>query len=155
MIIEMSKVRLLGPRARLPDVLLALQDLNLLHLCAPPAEGPLAPLALSPRQERERRNLVRALGDIDHVLTELRQGAGPLARAAGPATAEAMVRWARLAGRVRRAVDRLASRATTLEEERALILKYEHFFSAFRALLETEGRWILSSQSALVLAARG
>jgi V/A-type H+-transporting ATPase subunit I len=42
---------------------------------------------------------------------------------------------------VRRSCERLSQRRAALEEERALILKYEHFFSAFRALLESESRW--------------
>jgi V/A-type H+-transporting ATPase subunit I len=42
---------------------------------------------------------------------------------------------------VRHTTDQLKSRATGLEEERALILKYQGFFSAFRPLLENEARW--------------
>jgi V/A-type H+-transporting ATPase subunit I len=42
---------------------------------------------------------------------------------------------------VHQATDRLKLRATQIEEERALILKYQGFFSAFRPLLENEARW--------------
>jgi V/A-type H+-transporting ATPase subunit I len=42
---------------------------------------------------------------------------------------------------VRRAADRLKARATVIEEERALILKYREFFFAFRPMLEDEARW--------------
>ena len=51
MIIEMSKVRILGPRERLSDVLRALQDLGILHLAAPTAAQPLTALQLSPLQD--------------------------------------------------------------------------------------------------------
>jgi V/A-type H+-transporting ATPase subunit I len=138
----MSKVRVLGPRERLTAVLTMLQDLNLLHLSAPPAHGPLAPLGLTAAQGRERAHLERALGNVDWVLGQLgisRMPAGaPKARR--PELPE-FARWARLAGRLRRHVERLRAREASLEEERALILKYEHFFSAFRQLLETQARW--------------
>lgn len=141
MIIRMSKVRLLGPRELLPDVLLALQELSVLHLCPPPMEGPLVPLALTPGQERQRRHLLSALEDIEYVLSELGPRAASPTRPAAPATGADFARWARLAGRLRRAIRRIDARVAALEEERALILKYQHFFSAFRALLESEARW--------------
>jgi len=122
-------------------VLLALQDLNLLHLSPPAAEGPVSSFTLGPARERERGHLTRAIEHIERALDALGVAAGSAPRLTGaPATAE-FARWARLGWQVRRAVDRLAARATSLEEERALILKYEHFFSAFRVLLESEARW--------------
>jgi V/A-type H+-transporting ATPase subunit I len=134
----MAKVRILGPRERLTDVVEALQDLNLLHL-APPAEvGPLGRVQLSPREERERRQLQRALADVEMVLEELRPAP---ARGEHRATAADLARWARLAGQARRDVERLSARAIALAEERALILKYQQFFAAFRTLLEAEARW--------------
>ncbi|HXF96360.1 MAG TPA: V-type ATPase 116kDa subunit family protein [Gemmatimonadales bacterium] len=143
MILTMSKVRLLGPRDRLDDVLRVLQDLGILHLAAPESAGALAPLELSPREARERRQLHRILEDLEHALAELRPPGPPASRGreAGRAGPAEFARWARLAGRVRREAERLAARAAALEEERALILKYRHFFSAFRALLESEARW--------------
>lgn len=41
MILAMAKVRLLGPRDKLPDVLRILQDLGVLHLSSPPVAEPL------------------------------------------------------------------------------------------------------------------
>jgi V/A-type H+-transporting ATPase subunit I len=143
-IIEMAKVRVLGPRDRLPEVLAVLQDLGLLHLAAPARAGPLAPLELSPAQERERRHLRRALEDVAYALAELGLAGGPAPPAPPaplPRRGADLTRWARLAGRVRRQLERLKARAAALDEERALILKYQHFFSAFRALLESEARW--------------
>jgi len=140
-ILAMSKVRILGPRARLDDVLRALQDLNLVHLSTPDTPTPLATVSLTTAQERERRHLRAALLDVEQALEALAATTGPLAAGpAIPATGD-FARWARLAGRVRRETDRLKTRAAELEDERALILKYQHFFSAFRALLESEARW--------------
>jgi V/A-type H+-transporting ATPase subunit I len=142
-IIEMSKVRVLGPRERLPDVLRTLQDLSLLHL-APPTVTPGAPLEraqLATREERERRQLLDVIADIDATLAELRVSANPPLRAASRAAPGELVRWARLAGRVRREAERLRLQLVALEEEQALILKYQQFFSAFRSLLEAEARW--------------
>ncbi|HJQ66120.1 MAG TPA: V-type ATPase 116kDa subunit family protein [Gemmatimonadales bacterium] len=140
MIIAMSKLRILGPRERLEDVLRVLQDLSLLHLSAPEAV-PLQHPELSPEQERERRHLQVALENVEHALTALEIRDGGSAAPAPAATRADLVRWARLGWRVRRETERLAARVAALEEERALIMKYQHFFSAFRALLESESRW--------------
>jgi V/A-type H+-transporting ATPase subunit I len=42
---------------------------------------------------------------------------------------------------VRREAERLRIQLIALDEEKSLILKYQQFFSAFRALLEAESRW--------------
>jgi len=139
-ILAMAKVRILGPRDRLVDVLEALQDLNVLHLAAPGEVGALGRVTLTPREERERRQLRRALTDVETVLEDLRPAPAP-ARGERRATAAELARWARLAWQARREVDRLSARAIALAEERALILKYQQFFSAFRTLLEAEARW--------------
>lgn len=137
----MSKVRMLGARELLPEVLVALQVLNLLHLSRPPVEEPLVPGALTAAQERQRRHLTSALEDVDQALAQLDAAAGPVPRSLAPPTTANFARWARLAWRVRRSGQRLRVRETELGEERALILKYQRFFSAFRALLENEARW--------------
>lgn len=140
MIIEMSKLRILGPRERLEDVLRVLQDLNLLHLSAPEAL-PLAHPELTPEQDRERRHLQAALENVEQALAALAIREAGVVAAPGVIARSELVRWARLGWRVRRETERLAARAAALEEERALIMKYQHFFSAFRALLESESRW--------------
>jgi V/A-type H+-transporting ATPase subunit I len=138
----MSKVRVIGPRERLSDVLHTLQDLSILHLAAPGATQPVVPLALSPAQERERRHLHDALDDIDWTLTELGVAGGPGAPSRPVAASMAeLARWVRLARQVRRAVERLKIRTAALKEEQALILKYRHFFSAFGSLLESGAQW--------------
>jgi V/A-type H+/Na+-transporting ATPase subunit I len=141
MIMAMSKLRVLGPRERLTDVLRVLQDLSLLHLATPqmPPDAPLGRAILNSAEERERRHLRAIVADIEAALEELQ------VRAAHPATTRASAadfpRWARLAWRVRREAERLRLQLIALEEEKALIKKYEAFFSAFRALLEAETRW--------------
>jgi len=143
MIIAMSKLRILGPRERLPDVLRALQDLSLLHLAAPQVtpDAALGRAALNPAEERERRHLQQVVGDIDAALDGLHVRPTSAPQAIARATAPDLVRWARLAWRVRREAERLRLHVAALEEEKALILKYQQFFSAFRALLEAETRW--------------
>jgi len=140
-ILPMSKLRILGPRQRLDEVFRALQDLNLLHLSAPESAGPLESSRLDARQERHRDQLRRALADVEAVLAALQAGRGTVGKAPPAPTASDFARWARLAGRVRRETDHLTTREAELDDERALILKYQHFFSAFRALLESESRW--------------
>jgi V/A-type H+/Na+-transporting ATPase subunit I len=138
MIIEMVKVRLLGPRERLPEVLGTLQDLGVLHLAPPSGGTPLPPEDLGAAQQREQRHLQGVLDDVEWDLAELRAPPPLLTAAAGAAE---YARWARMARRVRRALERTRARAATLEEERALILRYQQFFAAFRSFLETERRW--------------
>lgn len=140
MIIAMSKVRVLGPRDRLADVLRTLQDLGTLHLAPPAAVRPLTPLALSAAQERERRHLWHALDDVERAMAELGIATGPSHGAGAPSPTD-IARWARLGWRVRRTAERLKGERAALDEERALILKYQQFFSAFRSLLESEARW--------------
>lgn len=142
MILDMAKVRIIGPRNLLPDVLRSLQGLGVLHLTPPQSTG-LSLAELSGRQLRERRHLLAVLDDVGAVLAEL---GGLLSSTPRPVprtacTAREFARWARLASRVRRETDRLKADATGIEEERALILKYQTFFSAFRPLLENESRW--------------
>ncbi len=136
MIIEMSKVRVLGPRERLADVLRTIQDLNLLHLAAPTAGAELDHARLAPADDRLRRDLGRVLADIDATGVVL-----PPVRSVARAQPADFVRWARLAWRVRQRAERLRAELAAVEEEKALILKYQQFFSAFRSLLEAESRW--------------
>jgi len=143
MILTMAKVRILGPRDRLPDVLRSLQSLAVLHLTPPAPVAPLTQTALSGHQERERRHLLSAIEDVHAALAELAQFLPAAHRPTAPiegSTAD-FARWARLGSQVRRTAETLKVRTAGLEEERALILKYQGFFSAFRPLLENEARW--------------
>ncbi|HTH64737.1 MAG TPA: V-type ATPase 116kDa subunit family protein [Gemmatimonadales bacterium] len=139
MIIAMAKLRILGPRERLEEVLRVLQDLSLIHLSSPEA-APLARVQLTTAQERERRHLASALDDVERALSALSVSEGS-ASALTSVTRADLAKWVWLASRLRRETERLAARTTALEEERALIMKYQQFFSAFRALLESETLW--------------
>lgn len=115
-----------------------LQDLGLMHLADPKPGDVLRASRLSPRQERERRQLTRVLDDLDAIDGAARP------RPAGGDTAPNVgdfARWARLARRVRRAYERLEIGRAALTEERALILKYRDFFAAFESLMSAERGW--------------
>ncbi|HEY7479903.1 MAG TPA: V-type ATPase 116kDa subunit family protein [Gemmatimonadales bacterium] len=133
MIVKMSKVRILGPRDRLGEVLGVLQDTGVLHLSPPRPTLPLRSIELTAAQQRLHRNLRRVLADLDAVGTALPPTVPPR-DAPAPATSE-LARWARLVGRVRRMTDRLAGRVAALEEERALLLKYRQLFASLAPLL--------------------
>lgn len=140
MIIEMSKVRVLGPRPDLPKVVQALQDFGLLHLAAAPRDERLTAVHLSREDQRERRNLRRILQDLDAI-----SEAWPLPRVAAERASAGLrsadyALWARGARRARRALERLRAETAALHEERALIQKYRAFFRAFESLLESVAR---------------
>ena len=131
----MLRVRVMGPRERLPEVLGVVQDVGLLHLAPAPEAGPLHLSSLSPVQSRRRRQLMRILEDAEAVL----EGSVP-APAAVPADAGRpgeCARWARLARRVRRSIARLGDRASALQEEQAMLERYQGFFGAFESLLRS------------------
>jgi len=66
-IVKMSKIRILGPRDRLPEVLRVLQDTGVLHLSPPRPTPPLLSIELTPSQQRLHRNLRRVLSDLDAI----------------------------------------------------------------------------------------
>lgn len=138
MIVRMSKVRILGPAARMSEVVGVLQNIGILHLSAPRTTSPLPPATLTPTQQRHRRNLRRALADLDAIETAFPL-TGPPPVGTEPSTTTDLAAWARLAGRVRRATDRIAGQVAALEDERALLLKYRQLLGALESLLPTLG----------------
>jgi len=151
MIIPMAKVRLLGARARLPDVLASLQDLGVLHLDDTATTESLQPLALTARQRRLHRQLVRMLDDIDTALATF----GSISRRSVTAgSADPLPPLARLARRARLAAERIASRSAGLAEEKALILKYRDFFAAFASALAGVAHYPHLTTYAVVVPAR-
>lgn len=136
MILAMARVRILGPRERLPAVLEALQDLGVMHLAAPHENPLLEPVARSSREERWRHHLTGALEDAATAIRLLGAAeAGPLAPAA---MLPPLVRQLR---RIRRQAERLVARIQGLEEEQALLARYDAVFHAFEPLLSTQPRW--------------
>ena len=124
MIVPMARVRILGTRASLPNVIRALQDTGVVHLVPQPAIRELTAFRLPALESRRRRQLVRILEDAEAALAGLGDSNGRIPRSAAPDC----VRWARLAGRARRQLARLDCRAQTLEEERALLARYHGVF---------------------------
>ena len=138
MIIPMAKVRLIGPRGRLPEALAALQDIGLLHLADAGRDEPVQALALTPREQRLQRQLTRILEDTDAALAEMHAAGRRSAAASGAPDLPAIARRAR---RARRSADAIEKRAAGLAEEKALILKYRDFFAAFEHALAGVARF--------------
>ncbi len=155
MILPMSKVRILGPRALLPDVLTALQDFGQLHVTPPKESAGVSTLSAGPEQERLRVRLGRALACVRGALDGLdgRRGAA----AAPPRTPDRarLARWARLARSVRTQAAGLRERREALEEERAFLSRYRQFFAAFRSLAEAARQWPGAAAYHVVLPAAG
>jgi len=142
MILPMSKVRILGPRAMLSDVLPVLQDFGQLHL-APPKEAAGLSLGRPDGADRRRsRQLARirqavsgALDALDHVPRHR-----PKSAPAHPDRDE-LAGWARVARRAGREARALRARTKTLEEERAFLARYWQFFGTFQDLAAAAARW--------------
>jgi V/A-type H+-transporting ATPase subunit I len=132
MIIPMVRVRIMGPRERLPDALAIIQDQGVLHLAAPLEAGLLHRNAFTAAEDRRRRQLLRILADIDAVLPEANGKPEPQPGA----TAGECARWARLARRVHRGLAETDHQAAELEEELALLRRYQGFFAVFESLLQ-------------------
>jgi len=130
-IVEMTKVRILGPRDRLLTVALpALQAAGVLHPVGCMVSHPLlAAGTLPPRLARQDRHLALAVEDADRALAVL-----PEANGAETAWADGWPRRVRLARKLRRQTAALQREEQALVDERALIDKYSGFFSAFQAL---------------------
>jgi V/A-type H+-transporting ATPase subunit I len=130
MIFPMVRVRVMGPRQRLSEALAIIQDAGVLHLAPPPEGGVLRFNTLTPSEARRRRQLLRILEDVEAVVSSGSAGSASRLGTGSPNC----VRWARVARRVRRHLGRLDDRAAELEEEQALLRRYEGFFTVFESL---------------------
>ncbi len=130
MILDMSRIRMLGPRDQLQAVLGRIQDLGLVQLVETPETESLTQLGLTAEQERHVRSVRRIVKDVDAAVALL--GEAPPSRT----TSENLTlgRAALIARRSRRELEALANERQRLEEERALILKFRPFFSTFRRI---------------------
>ena len=139
MIVPMAKVRLIGAHAHLVDAIRVVQDTGLLHLAQPPTLGvPSAP-ASPALVERRIRQLRRILDDVLVTRGLLRTPSPPPAPTDTP-DIHTLARWARDAHRLRRQAERLRDRRASLEEERALVVRYQRFFGAFASLEAARSR---------------
>lgn len=131
MILDMSRIRVLGPREDLQSVLGRVQDLGLVHFIEPTETESLCLPYFTPQQEQHLRNVRRVVEDVDTAINLL--GETPtLSRRAIEALA--LPRAALIAGRTRRKLEALEERRRQLEEERALTLKFQPFFSTFEKI---------------------
>ena len=133
MILEMSRIRMLGPRDRLQTCLGCVQDVGLVQLIEPVETESLVPLGLTPEQARHVRNVRKVVEDVDSALELLGETPSP------PRAAEdlPLPQAALIAGRTRRQLEALTEERQRLEEERSLIMKFRPFFSAFRKISES------------------
>lgn len=139
MIVEMAKVRVLGPRDRLQGVLVVLRELGVLQLVEPSPEGPVERMDLTPAQAAHRRRLLAILSDIEVCI----EAFGHVSRPSVPSRVGRgeLARWALLARRLRPQVELLTERLADIAEEEALLLKYRPFLAAFGQLLGSEATW--------------
>jgi len=131
--VRMTRVRVAGPRALLDATLRVLQDLEVVHVVRPSMPGTHT---IPP--DREAGRLRQVLEDDEAALRLLR--ASPAATKP-PVEPVSLPRAAALAGRTRRRAAQIAHRLSALEDERAVLLRYQEFFSAFESLLDRELAW--------------
>lgn len=132
MIIEMARVRVLGPKALLRATVAALQDLGLLHVVETTGDG-LAAHPASPRDRAREGRVRRALAAVEAAIAGLQQLGGPVADTLPRVTSEG--RAALAARRLARALDDLAARRRALIDERDALAAYEPLFAELESLL--------------------
>ena len=132
MILQMQKIRVLGPRALLAGTVRAIQDEGLVQLADVPCPDGLAPRGDDPALRRRRHHLSRVLARVEEAITVLASLGAPISDHGGPTPAEG--RSARLAARVLADATRLAAREHALLEERDALRLYEPLFAEVDAL---------------------
>jgi len=132
-IIEMTRIRVLGPRPALAATIAALQDLGVLHLVDAGGIDSLRPHAPDATERRRRRHLSRALGEVERALDQLEQLGAPVADIAGPSPP--LAHAARIASRTAADADRLRARRAAATEERDALARYEPLLADLDVLL--------------------
>jgi V/A-type H+-transporting ATPase subunit I len=134
MIVEMSRVIVLGPKRLLGAVIEEVQRIGVLHIDhIESEEAPVAPLQLSAAEQQAQAVLERALARADGLLTLL-PGGGTAGGATIPADADTAALEAQLSELEQR-VRGLTKARLELEEERSLIASYEGAVRALAPLL--------------------
>jgi V/A-type H+-transporting ATPase subunit I len=129
-IVSMQKVRIIGPRSRVIEVIETLQDAGVVHLCQPDLAPPLTTMNLSAAHARHVGHIEAALEDVEEALSRL-EGALPNGSAAPLIASEGLAREVRLARRARRAVVALTGESRALEEERDHLDHFVRVLSSF------------------------
>lgn len=134
MIIEMAKVRLMGPKSMLRPVTLTLQDLELVHLTAIEDIIGAHRHEVSLGEQHRRDRVERALVDIEMCLSQLEELDAP-AEQPPPAEELSEGRIALLAHRLRKRLTGLAQQRRALTEEREALLLYQPLIAELGELL--------------------
>lgn len=125
MIVPMARLRVLGPAERLPDTLRVLQDVETLHL-APPCDTPgCSPFTPSTAEAAERTALIATVADL-HACGRALGSVTPVSPPAqvGP--------WA---AALRQDLEQIEDQRRALDEERALLARYQAIATAFGPML--------------------
>jgi len=122
-IIEMARVRVLGPRGRLGDTIRTLQERGVLHLVDPQPVDGLRVHEREPAADRHRRDVTRALADVEHALADLSALGATVPDRAGPPPPAGQA--ARIASRVAAEVAELRAREQAIVGERDALREYE------------------------------
>jgi len=140
-IIEMSRIRVIGPRVLLSQTVRALQDEGVVQLADAAVADRFVLNAADPIVRRRRHHRLRALARVEDALLELRElGATLAAEPAAAPTARAL----RASARVLADARRLRARARGLAEERDALRTYEPLFADVETLLAAQATRRLS-----------
>jgi V/A-type H+-transporting ATPase subunit I len=132
MIVEMLRVRVLGPRAKMPATIAALQDASVLHLVDASCGDGMQRYAADPVRRRRRHHLERVLERIERTTEQLAKlGAAVDA----PPVTLGEGRAARLVARVAAETSALLARQRALAEERDALRVYQPLFDDLERLL--------------------
>jgi V/A-type H+-transporting ATPase subunit I len=132
-IVDMQKVRILGPRSRIDAVLETLQDVGVLHLCRPLLASPMTAMTLTPAHARHKSQVETALEELEETMAQLgcasQQPAVP-----ARSEAEGLASEVRLVRRARRAASALTGRSRALEDECDRLVHLDGVLAAFAEL---------------------
>lgn len=142
MIVEMARLRIIGPRDRVLAVLRRIQDIGEVHLDEAATRAPFGDVPFTAGHAARVRQLEEILEDVEALLRLAAPAAGDgRPEGPGPHDAATLARWARLARRLRGEAESLSGRIDALEEERALLNRYRPFLDAFAPVLEKAQGW--------------
>lgn len=139
MIIDMVRIRLLGPRDLLGDTVDVLQDAGVFQP-ARVRSSDVEELPDATGRDRRARQLREILEDVNHALhafaadSRIPEGGEPEA----DVDVEQLADWARLAHRTRRELERIEDERGSLREERALLIRHRRYHEAFSRMLGRE-----------------
>jgi V/A-type H+-transporting ATPase subunit I len=132
MIVEMLRVRVLGPRAAMRRAIEVLQDASVLHVVDASCAGGLRPHVLDPLERRRRRDVAAALERVERALARLVTAGAVLREGESRELPEG--RAARLAARIASDTAVMIARSQALADERDTLRVYEPLFDDLERL---------------------